>query len=340
MNSNTKTILSKATIEAIIKRHFGARASVEKITELTEGWFNAIYVVSYTGRIGQGLIDVVLKVGVEKGKYILSYEKELMSAELKVYSLLRDTIVPVPQILVLDQSRELTDCDYFIMEKLTGDNWGHLEKDITLGNNERLIAKMAEYTAAIHQVKGTYFGYIKDDTSYHHTTWREGFSAMVHMLISDGKKDGVALPYDSVLEAFEPLWPILDEIKEPCLVNFDMWKKNIMLKSLNGEYVIDGIIDHERAFYGDPYADFISSNTLCGNVETSELFKAHYSRITGKPFTYTHNDRLRLAMYTLYLTLMMGVEVYRYNEEDTQKMLTLCKNMLTEQLEALKELMG
>ncbi len=155
---------------------------------------------------------------------------------------------------------------------------------------------------------------------------------MVNMLIADGKKGNVPLPYEAVLNAFEPLWPLLEEIKEPCLGNFDMWKKNIMLKKQGNEYIIDGNIDLERAFYGAPYADFISSNTICGDVASCAAFKDNYS----SPFIYTKNDRIRLQMYIIYLTLMMGAEVYRYDDADTKSMLDYCTSMLNERLEALK----
>lgn len=318
-----------------MRKHFGSDVTLDSVDQLAEGWFNAVCVVSFRGQNGR--MDVVLKTGVEDSKYILSYEKEIMRAELSVYDMLRDTIVPIPKILVRDFSREIVPCNYFIMEKLRGDHWGHLESKISPENREELIAELARYTAAFHKIKGSWFGYIKDDVSFQYPTWRAAFQGMVHLVIRDAKKGKVDLPYDRILDALEPLWVILDEITEPCLVNFDMWNKNIMLIERDGVYHIDGIIDHERAFYGDPYAEFISSNTICGDVENDQCFQENYSRISGKPFTYTQNDRIRLCMYRLYLMLLVGAEVYRYNAEDAQNMLNFCREKLGEELENLQK---
>lgn len=336
MNSNTKTILSRETIQDIMRKHFGQDRVVDTIDEITEGWFNAIYMVAFTGPDGADRTEVVLKTGVQESTYVLTYEQDLMWSEVEVYGLLQDTIIPTPRILAKDFTRTLVDCNYFIMEKLQGDNWGHLEDKISPDNEQKLIAEVARYTAALHQVQGSYYGYVKQDPALHFPTWHIAFQSMVNTLIADGRKNGVALPYDEVLSAYEPLWVLLDEITQPCLVNFDMWKKNIMLVERDGEYVIDGIVDHERGFFGDPYADFIASATICGSVEDSTVFQENYSLISGKPFTYTHHDKIRMYMYNIYLYLLVGTEEYRYDEQDTRDMLVMCRGKLAENLAALK----
>jgi len=223
------------------------------------------------------------------------------------------------------------------MEKLQGSNWMKLENQITPENKKKLIAELARYTAALHNVKGNYFGYIKDDKRFQFPDWSSAFKGMMNTMIEDGREQGMDLPYDAIMNAFEPLWEIMNEITEPSLVNFDMWNKNIMLAEKDGEYYIDAIIDHERAFFGDPYAEFISSVTICGDVLKSQTFMDNYSLISGKPFTFTRNDRIRLYMYNMYLTLLMGVEVYRYNEEDIKQRLAYCNWKIPNDLLELKE---
>lgn len=340
MESNTKTILSRETIEIIMRKHFGKGVHVDTVTLLTDGWFNAVYIVSFSGQGAKGYKELVLKTGVQDYKYVLSYEKNIMHAEVFVYSVLQETIVPVPKILVQDFSKGLVDFDYFIMKKLQGDNWMNVSEKISLHNEQKLVAEIGQYAATLHNIKGNYFGYIKEDEKFQFRDWRSAFQAMVHMLIEDGRKDGVGLPYDEILDAFEPLWWILNEIKEPCLVNFDMWKKNIMLGERDGQYFVEAIIDHERAFYGDPYAEFISIQTICGEVEHNKVFQDNYSLISGKAFSFTRNDKIRMFMYDIYLALLMGVEVYRYNEKDTIEMLEYCNSKLLNDLAELKRFLS
>ena len=118
------------------------------------------------------------------------------------------------------------------MEKLTGDTWEHLKAHITPENEADLQRELGEYTAKLHSVKGDYFGYIKEDESYHYPSWREAFHAFIDRMVEDGIRDGVKLPYDAVYAALEPCWHLLDEVKTPSLVNFDMWSEsgNILRK--------------------------------------------------------------------------------------------------------------
>jgi len=337
MISNTKSILSRETIEMIVSENFGKEVVVDTITELTEGWFNAVYILSFAGQGVQGYNELVLKTGVQESKYVLSYERDIMRAEVFIYSLLEETIVPTPKVIVHDFSKSLVDCDYFFMEKLRGSNWMKLDEVISPENKEKLIAELARYTATLHSIKGNHFGYLKEDKNFQFPDWSSGFKVMMSILIQDGRDGGLDLPYDAIMTAFEPLWEILNEVTEPCLVNFDMWKKNIMLVEKDGEYVIDGMIDHERAFYGDPYAEFISSETICGDVRDNKIFTENYSLITGKPLTFTRNDTIRLRMYKIYLTLLMGVEVYRYNEEETKQRLEYCNQKIVSDLIELND---
>ena len=314
MKSTTKTALTQETIQKIMTKHFGD-VIVRSVDELTEGWFNAIYVVNYA--MSEDEHTVVIKTGVEDGKYILTYEKNIMQTELEVYDLLASNIIPTPTILARDFSHELADCNYFIMEYMTGDNWGHLNAQITPENKDLLVAELAQYTAALHQNKGNWYGYLKNDTYYQHETWREAFKGMVQMQIDDANAASLETPFEQVLETFEPLWYLLDEITEPSLVNFDMWTKNIMLKQgEDGLYHIDAILDFERCFYGDAKADFISSNTIVGDVSSSSLFQENYSKISGKEFTFDYHDKVRQHMYLVYLMMLGCVEIYRSDDPE------------------------
>ena len=86
MTSNTKTKLNIDTIKKIITHNFGS-VEVLDVTELTEGWFNAIYVVKLSEAVLGEHNEVVIKTGITDDKYVLSYEKDLMETEVKAYNL-------------------------------------------------------------------------------------------------------------------------------------------------------------------------------------------------------------------------------------------------------------
>ena len=337
MVSKTKTALSQEDIQRLVTANFGAEVRVKSVEEFPEGFFNAVYAISLNQPV-EGFSEVVLKVGIEPGKHILIYEKDIMRAEIAVFKMLAERGVPVPKLFCTDFSRSQIPCDYFFMERLMGPTWSKAPTDISPENAERLQYQLGKYTAMMHGIKGEYFGYIKEDTSYHYPTWREAFRSFIENLIEDGRRDGVELPYDDVMETFEPHWHLLDEVTDPSLIHYDMWSKNILLIQRDGEYTIDGIIDLERAFYGDPIAEFISTNTICGDVSQAKVFQKGYSEVAGGFFAWTKSEQIRFAMYNVYMGLLGGVEVYRYDESETPRRLMGSRYFIGQGLAKIKQL--
>ena len=86
----------------------------------------------------------------------------------------------------------------------------------------------------------------------------------------------------------------------------------------DGLYHIDAILDFERCFYGDAKAEFISSNTVVGDVCNSPVFQENYSKISGKEFTFDYHDKVRQLMYLIYLMMLGCVEIYRSDDPETR----------------------
>lgn len=335
MHSKTKNTLSQEHIQEIVHANFGKEAILESSNEMAGGLFNSVYDLRFTAPV-EGHIEMVLKVGVKPDTYVLTYEKDIMQTEAFVYQLLAKNGVPVPRIIKYDNNRTLIDCDYFFMEKLQGSTWASARKTLSPANARQLQYALGRYTAAIHSIKGDYFGYIKEDERYHFSTWRQAFHSFIEDIIADGRKGKIDLPYENILKAFEKYWPLLDLVKEPSLVNYDMWDKNIMLIEKDGQYVIDGIIDHERAFFGDPIAEFLSTVTICGELEKAKDFIKGYKEI--RPFIFEKEEQIRFWMYQVYMGLLIGVEVYRYDEIEHPRFMNMSQHLIHMGLKKIKNM--
>ena len=97
---------------------------------------------------------------------------------------------------------------------------------------------------------------------------------------------------------------VLDEITTPHLVHFDVWAGNVFL-DLAGAPRIQAIIDHERAFWGDPLAEFVTP-TIFGELREDDPLLAGYREVT--PLELTPTARIRLDLYRAYLYLILLVE--------------------------------
>lgn len=310
MKSKTKTRLSETQILELVRKHFGQKVSPTAITELKGGMFNAAYRLD---RIGDHQA-VVLKVSVGPDKPILTYERNIMAAELEVYRLLRErSSVPIPAILVQDLSRQIIDRDYFFMTALQGETMHKMQRKLTADENNALKAEVAGYMAQIHNIHNDYFGYLAAAPDEHFSNWRQAWQHMMGMIIQDGHKRQVRLPYERIEKVLERHLSLLDHIQTPSLVDYDLWAGNIFITKVNDRFQVEGIVDFERSFWGDPLADYASSIIMLSDIRKEPIYWNSYKEARGGLPEIGDDDITRINLYKLYLWTIMVVETYRYD---------------------------
>jgi aminoglycoside phosphotransferase (APT) family kinase protein len=334
MKSITKNQINNETIEAMVQFNFGETAVAADITELGGGLFNSAY--SFTLHVpSQEAERLVLKVAVAPSTRTLSYEKDIMRMEVALYQKLAG-IVPTPKLRGVDFSRTVIDCDYFFMERMSGSPWNTIAKKISEENKEALKQEYGSYLALIHQIDGEYFGYCKN-SEYEFTTWSAAFQKMVDEILLDASQGGVRFPDAKIKKVLAPHIHLLDEIKTPKLVHSDLWAGNIFLRKENNIFRIEGLIDHERAFWGDPVADYTASFGIYADIRKERSVQKGIEKIQGYPFILTKNDEIRMSMYRLYGALILGAETYRYSKSFGYFQLIYSKFMLRKYIRQLEK---
>lgn len=318
MESSTKTKIGEKKVRELVEKNFGINAIILQIVELNGGMMNSAYEIKFKDYV-EGESEMILKISFDSQAEILNYETHIMRAEVKFYQHMEGKNIPIPRLIKYDFSREIIDCDYFFMSKINGVLWKDIQDKLQPTNIERLKKELGMYNSVIHSVKGNYFGYVKEEEEWQFTSWYDAFRFMAQSLIDDGKAREIDLPFNAIIEQIDKNKDLFNEISEPTLVNFDMWAGNILLKENEGVYSINGIIDFERTFYGDPCADFIASMMIYEEVEKEDSFIAGYSEHSGNELTITENDKKRMNFYRLYMSLNLGIETYRYAEDYAQQ---------------------
>ena len=127
-------------------------------------------------------------------------------------------------------------------------------------------------------------------------------------LLRDGEALDVDLPvsYADLRAILQGHAASLDEITQPCFVHWDLWAGNVFVKSENGRYVIEGIIDWERALWGDP--DF--ETAVAGRFYGPSFYKGY-----GKQLAELGPEAARQSLYRLFLWLVLLIEA-RVRYED------------------------
>ncbi|MBP2334518.1 aminoglycoside phosphotransferase (APT) family kinase protein [Saccharothrix coeruleofusca] len=277
VDSLTKRRLTTAELDAVTRRALGA--PLAEHVELTDGMFSTAYrLTAADGR------QAVLKAAPPPDVPLLTYERDLMRTEVLALRLMAARGLPVPEVLLAEDG-------LLVMTALRGEPWSAARERLTDDEHRALRRDLGAITREMHGITGEVFGYPQGPNA---PTWREAFPAMVEAVLADAERFGVALP--EVRPAIAAGAPALDEVTTPALVHFDLWEGNVFL--LDGR--IEGVIDPERALFGDPLAELA---TVCVFADLDEDFLAGYGlgEITGAM-------RTRITLYRVYLCLILIVE--------------------------------
>jgi aminoglycoside phosphotransferase (APT) family kinase protein len=275
------------------------------VSELGHGWFN----VAYRIRLRDGR-EVVLKIAPSADVEVMTYERGAMGIELAALALIRQhTGVPVPEVEFADHSRELCDAQYFFMPFIDADNLGVVSDGLAPAEAAAYREQIGAANRELNSIRGKAFGPLAGPGD---ASWRTVFTGMVEDVLRDGERRSVELgwDYDEVRAVFAEHAQSLDEVVEPCFVEWDLWPANAMVR--DGAVVC--IIDHERAFYGDPLIEACFTGAVLPVFGDPAAFLRGYGR---GPLTGTELTRRRL--YTLHLLLIMVIEtVYRGHTDPAQ----------------------
>ncbi|WP_219463521.1 phosphotransferase family protein [Nonomuraea rhizosphaerae] len=322
MDSRTKRRLSPAQLDDLARRALGAGVSAS--TELTDGYANAVWRLTLDdGR------QVVLKLAPPPDLDQLSYERNLLRMEAAAYELAAAAGVPVAALLRAGFDDPVLGGDYLMLAALDGVSWNDVKPD----GEAALRRELGRLLARFNAVTGEVFGY--PHAGITGATWREAFLAMVGALLADTERwpTPLPLPVAEIAAVFEAASPVLDEVRTPHLVHFDVWAGNVFL-DLSGPPRIQAIIDHERAFWGDPLAEF-ATPTIFGELREDDPLLAGYREVT--PLELDAAARTRLDLYHAYLYLILLVEngPRQYPESEYARVRDLSTAALTSALDRL-----
>ena len=299
MISRTKYKIDLCEIPALFEAA-GIPGACE-IAPLGDGEFNAVFCAKANGR------EYVVKIAPPDGMPVLTYERNMMEAEVFWYRMLRERAgVRVPEVVFSDFSRTLLPVPYFIMERLPG---SPLHK-VGLTAEERALAadETARMAARMHAVANDRFGYVQNGL---HGNWYEAVREMTAQLLGDCRRvRRRSRRGERLLREIDRFRAVLADA--PCrLVNFDIWEPNTLVWRENGA-LRQGWIDPERSFWGDPLADFVCLDFFQPLKQKRCL--AAYNAAAQTPVLATPEEAVRHAIMQGYLALIMETEkYYRYS---------------------------
>jgi aminoglycoside phosphotransferase (APT) family kinase protein len=294
MESITKPRLDRDDIVRLIRLGLGDGVEVVEHTKFTDGYFNAAHGV----RLSDGR-DVVLKVAPAAGLKLLRYEVDLMRTEIEFFQRASGAGVPLPKLWYADP-----DGQFMIMERFGGVSFELAKKDMTDADRLRVRHEIGRWSRRITEVPGELFGYPRADGKTREKAWSDAFLTMIGDILADAAEMERKLPrtVSEVAEAFERHRASLDAVAGPRLVHYDLWDGNVFVREEADGWHVEGFIDGERAFYGDPIAELVSLISFIPEEEAAAVVDGFLGR------ALTAGEMLRLAMYRSYLWLILLCE--------------------------------
>ena len=291
MDNTIKPVLNESQLKDIVTFVFGADTGEFTATELKDGFFNSAYAIT----LGQGK-RYVLKLAPLDHSGFMRYERNMMQTEVDVLRLLREkTDVPVPQVYAYETVSPVYDGSFFVMDFIEGDPYNKVKDALPEVDREKIEQQLGVYTSSINNLRGQRFGYYALE-EMQGDSWSDVFLSMIDSLLLDANHKNVELPasVDEFTAVCNRYKSSLDEVQVPSLVHWDLWEGNIFVK----DGAIVGIIDTERALWGDPLMEYYFRSFINS--------PAHMKGYGVEGFTEMESQRI--LMYDLYLALILHIE--------------------------------
>jgi aminoglycoside phosphotransferase (APT) family kinase protein len=272
------------TLELIIRRHRPDLNGAVSCQPIPTGKFNTSFFVS------AGDEELVLRIAPPRDAVFVFYERDMMRQEPGIHELvLAETTVPVALIMAFDDSHELIERDYLLMERLPG--WPLTEMQAV--DRDHVLRQVGECLARVHRLTADTYGYIGEHRPMEpQETWVTAFEIMWNRMIDDIVGVGHYDEQESRLlrELLDRHIALFDRPVVASLLHMDIWHQNIMVDAAGQ---VTGIVDWDRALWGDVEIEFAVLD-YCGISEPA--FWEGY----GQPRDTSDAARIRQVFYLLY----------------------------------------
>jgi aminoglycoside phosphotransferase (APT) family kinase protein len=251
MPDNPQAKLTSVQIAAMCRRGFGGEVQIESVRELGGGTFNETYLIELASKT-----QVILRVAPPARADTYWDDVALMRREHHIVPFFASIAPWMPKTIVTDFTHQVIERDYVFQTYIEGERWSDIEDELTPDEDAELWRQCGEIVRRMHETTGEQFGFPPPGRPF--SRWSEVIldrfarireSMLAHQLdvtafttISGVAKANIAL---------------LDEIDTPRLLHGDLWTFNLIVRRHGDRPAIVGVLDVDRAWWGDPMADWI-----------------------------------------------------------------------------------
>ncbi len=247
----SSTKLSDNQIAVILERCFGLGSHSFGVKELGGGTFNETYLIDISEKE-----RVVLKIAPPFAPDTYWDDVALMRREHTTSPFFASISPLTPKTIFVDFTHQIVGRDYIFQTFMEGDRWSDIEDELTEEESVDLWRQCGEIVKQVHQTTGEQFGYPYPGRSFAkwHDVILDRFSRITQSL-QDGHAE--ISQFSTISDIVSSAQSVFNDVHTPRLLHGDLWTFNLLVTRRDGRPLITGVLDTERAWWGDPFADWI-----------------------------------------------------------------------------------
>jgi aminoglycoside phosphotransferase (APT) family kinase protein len=251
MLDNLQTKLTSEQITAMCQRGFGSEVKIESVQELGGGTFNETYLVELAGKT-----KVTLRVAPPPLADIYWDDVALMRREHHILPFFASIATLMPKIIMTDFTHQVVERDYVFQTYIEGERWSDIEDELTPDENTELWRQCGKIVKQMHETAGEQFGHPQPGRQF--SRWSKMISDRLARIAESMLAYQLeATAFTAISDVANTNTSLLDEIDTPHLLHGDLWTFNLIVRRDNDNPIITGVLDADRAWWGDPMADWI-----------------------------------------------------------------------------------
>lgn len=245
------TKLSVDQIRALLERHFGSGLHSFGVEELGGGTFNETYLIEIPEKE-----KLVLKIAPPVTPDMYWDDVALMRREHNTLPFFASIGPLIPKTVLVDFTHQIIGRDYVLQTFMEGDRWSDIEDELKQEESIDLWRQCGEIVKQIHETTGEQFGYPYPGRAFTH--WSDVILDRFSRIARSLRVYHIEISHFSTIsEIVSSAQSVLDDIRTPRLLHGDLWTFNLLVTRKNGKPFLTGVLDTERAWWGDPLVDWI-----------------------------------------------------------------------------------
>lgn len=251
MSNSLQNKLTHDQITVICRHGFGSGVKFKSLQPLEGGTFNETYLIELEGEP-----RLILRVAPPTTEDVYWDDVALMRREYHVLPFFASIADLMPRIIIADFTHQIVERDYMFQTFIEGKRWSDIETELSPDENNNLWRQCGRIVKRIHETTGDHFGYPYPGHQF--KSWTEMILGRFARISESLMIHKLEIPaFTIIADIVHANTSLLDEIQTPCLLHGDLWTFNLLIRQDAGEPTITGVLDVERAWWGDPLADWL-----------------------------------------------------------------------------------